>query len=219
MVDGGSNPWRYERAVDLGYSTAVRDDLPHICVRNCGTPNIIEVFTGGRDPGRPFLLSAYQPKPAYAHEVGNIRDTVLAPQYRHRPVSTLAVYAQRIGKVFASPSTRGKLIRERGWLRPRQRIHPAKPTVGVRAAKPNGVWHVDTTILKLLDGTKAYLRAVIDRVVEEVTPGNVKLLLPPRQSRVISFGGAQSVRVAAITTCVTPVVLLRGMASNVKDCP
>src|SRR5208283_3991663 len=89
-------------------------------------------------------------------EVATIKDMVLAPQYRHMPVSTLAVYAQRIGKVFASASTWGKLIRERGWLRPRQRVHPAKPTVGVRATAPNEVWHIDTTILKLLDGTKAY---------------------------------------------------------------
>jgi hypothetical protein len=69
-------------------------------------------------------------------EVANIKDMVLAPQYRHMPVSTLAVYAQRIGKVFASASTWGKLIRERGWLRPRQRVHPAKPNLGVRAAAP-----------------------------------------------------------------------------------
>jgi hypothetical protein len=74
-------------------------------------------------------------------EVSSIKDMVLAPQYRHMPVSTLAVYAQRIGKVFASPSTWGKLIRERGWLRPRQRIHPAKPTVGVRGETQRGLAH------------------------------------------------------------------------------
>jgi hypothetical protein len=31
-------------------------------------------------------------------EVATIKDMVLAPEYRHMPLSTLAVYAQRIGK-------------------------------------------------------------------------------------------------------------------------
>jgi len=60
---------------------------------------------GSLRSGRPFLLPAYQPEPASAAEVANIKDMVLAPEYRHMPVSTLAAYAQRIGKVFASPST------------------------------------------------------------------------------------------------------------------
>jgi hypothetical protein len=35
----------------------------------------------------------------------------------------------------------------------RLRIHPAKPKVGIRASRPNEVWHIDTTIIRLLDGT------------------------------------------------------------------
>jgi transposase InsO family protein len=112
-------------------------------------------------------------------EVANIKDMVLAPEYRHMPVSTLAAYAQHIGKVFASPSTWGKLIRERGWLRPRQRVHPAKPTLGVRATAPNEVWHIDTTILKLLDGTRAYLRAVIDNYSRKILAWTVTAQLEP----------------------------------------
>src|SRR5471030_3384179 len=34
--------------------------------------------------------------------------------------------------LFASPATWGRLIRERGWLRPRARIHPATPKEGIR---------------------------------------------------------------------------------------
>ena len=124
-------------------------------------------------------------------EVSSIKDMVLESQYRHMPVSTLAVYAQRIGKVFASPSTWGKLIRERGWLRPRQRIHPAKPTVGVRAAKPNGVWHIDTTILKLLDGTKAYLRAVIDNYSRKILAWAVTAQLEPTTTGHLLFAASK----------------------------
>jgi transposase InsO family protein len=50
----------------------------------------------------------------------------------------------------------------RGWRRPRLRLYPAKPKVGVRASKPNEIWHIDLTVLRLLDGTRAYVHAVID---------------------------------------------------------
>jgi len=41
---------------------------------------------------------------------------VLAPENRHMVLGTLALYAQRIGKVFASATTWAKLVRERGWM-------------------------------------------------------------------------------------------------------
>jgi len=101
-------------------------------------------------------------------EVADIKDMALAPDKRHMSLRTLALHAQRIGKVFASASTWAKLVRERGWRRPRQRIHPPKPTVGVRASQPNEIWHVDTTVINLLDGTKAYLQAVIDNFSRKI---------------------------------------------------
>ena len=45
---------------------------------------------------------------------------------------------------------------------PRLRIHPAKPKVGLRTMQANEMWHIDTTVIRLLDGTRAYLHAVID---------------------------------------------------------
>jgi hypothetical protein len=46
-------------------------------------------------------------------------------EYHHVSTGTLAILAQRLGKVFASPSTWYKLIHRFGWRRPRLRIHPA----------------------------------------------------------------------------------------------
>ena len=57
---------------------------------------------------------------------------------------------------------------------------------GFRATAPNEAWHVDATIIKLLDGTKAYLHAVIDNysrrilawtVVEKLNPMNTCYVL------------------------------------------
>jgi hypothetical protein len=83
-----------------------------------------------------------------------------------------------------------KLIRERGWLRPGQRVHPAEPTVGVRAAKPNEIWHIDTTILKLRDGTTAYLRAVIDNYSRKILAWTMTAQLEPTATCQVLFAPA-----------------------------
>src|SRR5262249_23745902 len=106
---------------------------------------------------------------------------VTAVDYRHVPTATLAVLAQRLGNVWASPSTWYRLVRKYGWRRPRLRVHPAKPKVGMRTTRANEMWHIDTTVIRLLDGTRAYVHAVIDnfsrrilawRVAERFAPVN-----------------------------------------------
>ncbi len=97
-----------------------------------------------------------------ATETLTIKEMVESPEYRHVSTGRLAILAQRLGRVFAAPATWYRLVRERGWRRPRTRVHPAKPKDGVRASKPDELWHVDMTVIKLLDGTKVYLHAVID---------------------------------------------------------
>ncbi len=79
-------------------------------------------------------------------EIESIRQMATSEDYRHMPTSTLSRFAQRAGKVYASASTWLRLIRERGWRRSRTRIHPAKPTLGIRANKPNEIWHMDVTV-------------------------------------------------------------------------
>ena len=95
-------------------------------------------------------------------EIETIKGMVTAEEYRHVPTGTLAVLAQRLGKVFASATTWYKLVRLHKWRRPRLRVHPSKPKDGIRSSAPNEIWHVDTTLIRLLDGTRAYLHAVID---------------------------------------------------------
>ena len=97
-----------------------------------------------------------------------IRNMVTADEYRHVPTGTLARLAQRLGKVFASPTTWYRLVRANNWRRPRLRVHPAKPTIGIRAIRPNETWHVDTTLIRLIDGSKAYLHAIIDNFSRRV---------------------------------------------------
>ena len=124
-------------------------------------------------------------------EVADIKDMVLAPEKRHMSLRTLAMHAQRIGKVFASATTWAKLVRARGWLRPRKRVHPPKPTIGVRAAAPNEIWHVDVTVLKLIDGTKAYLHAIIDNYSRKILAWTVSARLDPTANCHLLFAAAE----------------------------
>ena len=95
-------------------------------------------------------------------EVSTMRDFVESESYRHIAVQNLALYAQRLGKLFASASTWYKMIRRRGQKRPRRRVHPAKPTTGLRAKRPNEYWQIDATVIRLTTGMRIYLQAVID---------------------------------------------------------
>jgi putative transposase len=101
-------------------------------------------------------------------EMQAVKAMVISKQYRHMPIRTLCYHAQRIGKVIASPGVWYKLIRLHQWKRPRMRLYPKKATIGIRATKQNEIWHIDTTIIRLLNGTKAYLHAVIDNYSRKI---------------------------------------------------
>ena len=91
-----------------------------------------------------------------------MRKMVEDDEHRHMSLRALALHAQRIGKIIASSSTWYRLVKNAGWKRPRKRIYLAKPKVGIRARAPGELLDLDVTIIRLLDGTRAYLHAVID---------------------------------------------------------
>jgi len=119
------------------------------------------------------------PQRLSAKERMSIKDIVLSSALRHLSIRALALHAQRAGEVFAHPSTWGKLIRVHGWRRPRVRMHPAKPKEGVPATRPNEKWHVDVSVLRLLDGTKVYLHAAIDNFSRKILAWKVADCLQP----------------------------------------
>ena len=145
-------------------------------------------------------------------EVQAIGDMVTSPDYRHVPTGTLAVLAQRLGTVWASPSTWHSLVRKYGWRRPRLRVHPAKPTVGVRTTRPDEMWHIDTTVIRLLDGTRAYLHAVIDNFSRRILAWHVADRFAPVSSVAVLLEASQH----ATHTGSVPVVLADAGAENVN---
>ena len=143
-----------------------------------------------------------------AAEVETIHELVTSDEYRHVPTGTLAWLAQRIGKVFASASTWYRLVRDNKWRRPRQRVHPAAPKVGIRASRPNEIWHIDTTLIRLLDGSRAYLHAVIDNFSRRILGWKVTSTFEPGATAEILLVASKGVDHG------TPTLLADGGAEN-----
>jgi hypothetical protein len=145
-------------------------------------------------------------------EVQAIEDMVTAPEYRHVPTGTLAVLAQRLNSVFASPSTWYRLVRTHGWRRPRLRMHPAKPKVGLRTMRPNEMWHIDTTVIRLLDGSRAYVHAVIDNFSRRILAWRVAETFAPVNGVAVLVEASQ----ATTPSTSTPVVVADAGVENVN---
>ena len=145
-------------------------------------------------------------------EVRAIKDMVMSPAYRHVPTGTLAVLAQRLDMVWASPSTWYRLVRKNGWRRPRVRVHPAKPKIGLRTTRPNEMWHIDTTVIRLLDGTRVYLHAVIDNFSRRILAWRVADTFAPINSVTVLLEASR----AAAPSDTAPVVLADAGAENVN---
>ncbi len=64
-------------------------------------------------------------------EVETVNKMVTCDECRHVPAGTLAFLAQRLNRVFACPTTWYRLVRPHKWRRPRLRIRPFKPKVGI----------------------------------------------------------------------------------------
>jgi putative transposase len=120
-----------------------------------------------------------------------MREMVECNDHRHMSLRALALHAQRIRKIFVSPSAWYRLVRIAGWRRPRNRVYPAKPKIGIRAKAPGELLHLDVTIIKLLDGTRAYLHAVIDNYSRRILSWTL-------EDRLGSGGTCQIVREAAV---------------------
>jgi hypothetical protein len=151
------------------------------------------------------------PQQLTATEVSAIQELVTSDDYRHVPTGTLARLAQRLGKVFASASTWYRLVREHSWRRPRRRVHPAAPKFGIRASRPNEVWHMDTTLIRLLDGSRVYLQAVIDNFSRRILSWKVSPTFNPLMTVEILLTAARGIG------SDKPLLLVDGGVENLTE--
>lgn len=115
-------------------------------------------------------------------ELAKIRDYATSESYSHYSVMALSWAAKKAGDVFASSTTWSKVIKRLKLRRPGKRVYPAKPKIGIRASAPNKIWHLDLTVIKLVDGTRAYIQCIIDNYSRYVIAHSVSL----------SYGGHQT---------------------------
>jgi putative transposase len=90
-------------------------------------------------------------------------------------------------------------------------VHPAKPKVGLRTTAPDEMWHIDTTVIRLLDGTRAYLHAVIDNFSRRVLAWRVVNTCAPVNSVAVLLDASRTIR-----STTTPVVLADAGVENVN---
>jgi hypothetical protein len=148
--------------------------------------------------------------PAEASKIGEM---VTAADYRHVPTSRLAVLAQRMGAVFASPTTWLRLVVQRGWRRPRLRVHPEQPRVGIRASRPNEIWHIDTTLIRLLDHSRVYLHAIIDNFSRHILAWRLLDRFEPANAVAVLVEAGQAVH----STASPPTLLADAGVENRND--
>jgi putative transposase len=95
-------------------------------------------------------------------ELRKIKSYLTDSSLFHVSVTSLSWLAKRRGEVFASTSTWSKIVQEYGLNRRKQRIYPCKPKIGVRASYPGQIWHLDMSVMRLQNGSKCYIQAIID---------------------------------------------------------
>ena len=103
-------------------------------------------------------------------------------------------------------------MRKFGWRRPRLRVHPAKPQVGLRTTRADEMWHIDTTVIRLLDGTRAYVHAVIDNFSRRILAWRVAETFAPVNSVAVLVEAGRG----ATPSMTTPVVLADAGVENVN---
>ena len=63
--------------------------------------------------------------------------------------------------------------------------------MGIRADAPNQLWHIDLTIIRLLDGSKAYLHAVIDNFSRRILGWTVSPTFDPQATAEIPLAACK----------------------------
>ena len=87
-----------------------------------------------------------------------------------------------------------------------------KPKIGLRTTRANEMWHIDTTVIRLLDGTRAYLHAVIDNFSRRILAWRVADTFAPVNSVTVLLDASR----AATPSETTPVVLADAGVENVN---
>jgi len=95
-------------------------------------------------------------------EVAAMKNLVTSKRFSHFPIRSLHFYAKREDILSCSYSTWLKYISQYKWSRPRKIRIFCKERIGIRAKRPNEIWHLDVSYFILPCKKKLYIQAIID---------------------------------------------------------
>lgn len=108
-----------------------------------------------------------QPHQLTKDEITEMQRLLTVKEFEHWPISSLAHYARRNDLLHASPSTWYKYAKILGIRRPKPTFRKKKNAPGIKAERPNQVWHADVTQFKI--GTiKYYIYLLVDNFSKKI---------------------------------------------------
>jgi len=101
-------------------------------------------------------------------EIATLKEKLLSPRYQYWPISSIAFDCLRNGTLPLSLNTWYKYAKRLGieMLRPKDRRK--KQVVGIRAERPNQIWHADITRFVTLDNVVHYIYLVVDNFSRKI---------------------------------------------------
>ena len=127
------------------------------------------------------LCDRRSPSQLTSEELATMKKFVTSKKFAYISVASLHLLAQRTGELFCSLDTWYRYIRCWEWKRPWTKDQKKIIKTGIRASRPNEIWHVDVTVVNIRPGFKLYIQAIIDnfsrfvlawKVTEEINAQN-----------------------------------------------
>ena len=129
-------------------------------------------------------------------EVSTMKRLVEAKKYAHFSISSLCLYAKRENIVHACVDTWYRYINKFEWQRVyKSHKSPKRKMIGIRASRPNQIWHIDATELKTTHGKKYYLQMIVDnfsrfivawKITKYINAENTANLIAKRQNQILT---------------------------------
>lgn len=103
------------------------------------------------------------------NEIEAIKTLCTQRKYKYLTLTSLYKVAIRNKFLFCSKETWFKYVHKLNLFKIRQKIKTKKKyKIGIRAKRPNEIWHVDITEIKTRDSNKYYLQAIIDNYSRKI---------------------------------------------------
>jgi putative transposase len=101
-------------------------------------------------------------------EISKLKEKLVDPCFQYWPISSIAFDSLRNGSLPLSLNTWYKYANRLGVTRPRPSDRRKKSTKGIRANRPNQIWHADITRFVTLDNVIHYIYFVVDNFSRKI---------------------------------------------------